>query len=250
MSRKKVFITGGTSGFGLELAKVYADYGAIVGVCGRDKSKFQEIDNIHFYCADVSCEESLKSVVDQFVIISGGLDIMVANAGIAYAHKNKFPDFEYSKKMLDINVNGFFYTFKIAAEIMLKQKSGQLVGVSSVAGYNGLPGVSFYAGSKSLVMKVCESFSLDLKEFGIYTSCIIPGFMDTPLTRVNPHPMPFLMKSEDAALKAYKAIGKRKELIYFPWQMVLLTKLLSMIPRKIYRMLFGIKIFNFSKDKK
>lgn len=251
MDKKVVFITGGSTGLGFELAKQYVSQGHIVGICGRSPEKFEAQKNkngIEFYHADVANKEIIQKVIHTFHQKYKRLDVVVANAGIAYKNKTKVPDFKYSRTMTEINVMGVLNTFEPAVEIMMSQKSGQLAAVSSVAGHNGLPGVSFYAAGKSFVMKLCESFSVDLEKFGIYTTCIIPGFVDTPLTQVNPHPMPFMISAESAAQKVYKGLEKKKHIIAFPWQWALITRFLSLLPRFVYRFIMTIKVFNFSKE--
>jgi short-subunit dehydrogenase len=251
MKNKCIFITGGSTGLGFAIAKLYSSLGHIVAVCGRDIKKFEaqnDKSNIKFYQADVSNKESIQNAINDFHAKQGQLDIVIANAGIAYKNKTKLPDFEYSRTMVDINVMGVFNTFEAAVKIMVKQGHGQLAATSSVAGNNGLPGVSFYAASKSFVMKLCESFSLDLEQYGIHTTCIIPGFVDTPLTQVNPHPMPFMMSASAAAKKVMLALDKKQPIVTFPWQWGVITRLLSILPRPVFRFIMGIKIFNFSKE--
>ena len=167
---KAVFITGGTTGMGMELAKLYSRKGWKVGVCGREKSKFDEhfesyID-ITFYCVDVSNRDELRAAIAHFSR-SIGLDLLIANAGVGYKFKTKIPDFEYSYKMVHINLLGVMYAFEAALDVMIPRGQGQLVAVASIAGYNGLPGVSAYSATKAAVQKYCESLHLDLKQFGM-----------------------------------------------------------------------------------
>ncbi len=249
---KTVFITGGTSGIGMELAKLYAIRGWKVGVCGRDRAKFDEYfvahrDNVSFYEVDVTNREELKSAILQFSK-SIGLDLLIANAGIAYKFKTKVPDFEYSYKMVHTNLLGVMYAFEAALNIMIPLSKGQLVAISSIAGYNGLPGVSAYSATKSAVSKYCESLHLDMKQFNIHVSSICPGFVDTPLSQVNPHPMPFLVKAPKAAKLIARAIDKRKMTYAFPFFFSSVVRFLSILPRTWYRFLMSLKIFNYSKE--
>jgi NAD(P)-dependent dehydrogenase (short-subunit alcohol dehydrogenase family) len=249
MTTKSIFITGGTTGLGLELAKIYHSFKWNVAVCGRDKAKFDAAGvEFDFYQADVSNSEEIANAINDFHIKTGRLDIVVANAGIAYSNKTKFPDMARSRKMLEINVMGVFNTFEPALKIMKDQGYGHVVGVSSVAGFNGLPGVSYYAASKGFVKNLMESFNLDLEEFGIHSTCIIPGFIDTPLTQVNPHPMPFMISAPEAARKVYDGLERHQAIITFPYFWFFITRLLSLLPRFIYRFIMGIKVFNFSKE--
>src|SRR5687768_8392248 len=103
---RAVFITGGTTGIGMELAKHYLSHGWKVGVCGRERKKFDESftahrDNITFYGVDVSERIELRAAIADFSK-SIGLDLLIANAGIGYKFKTKVPDFEYSYKMVHV----------------------------------------------------------------------------------------------------------------------------------------------------
>jgi short-subunit dehydrogenase len=249
---KSVFITGGTTGIGMELAKHYAGHGWKVGVCGRERAHFDEHfqayrENVTYYCVDVTNREELKAAIIDFSK-SIGLDLLIANAGIAYKFKTKVPDFQYSYKMVHVNLLGVMYAFEAALDVMIPRSKGQLVAVSSLAGYNGLPGVSAYSATKAAVLKYCESLHLDMKQFNIHVTAICPGFVDTPLTKSNHHPMPFLMDAAKAAKLIGQAIERKKMVYAFPFFFSLVVRFLSILPRTWYRSFMGIKALNYSKE--
>lgn len=248
-----VFITGGTTGMGMELAKYYHNQGWKVGVCGREKSKFDEhfetYPDVTFYCVDVSNREELRQAIQDFSKTIG-LDLLIANAGIGYRYKTQIPDFEFSYKMVHINLLGVMYAFEAALDIMVPRGKGQLAAVASIAGYNGLPGVSAYSATKAAVQKYCESLHLDLRRFGISVTTINPGFVDTPLTQTNTHPMPFLMTAPKAAKLIARAIEKKKMVFAFPFVFSSIVRFLGILPRTWYRALFSFKTFNYSKESK
>lgn len=249
---KAVFITGGTTGMGMELAKIYVAKGWKVGVCGRDELKFKESfdpqpENIQFYQLDVADRTALKAAITDFSKTIG-LDLLIANAGIGYKFKTKVPDFEWSYKMVHVNFLGVMYAFEAALDVMIPRGKGQLVAISSIAGYNGLPGVSAYSATKAAVQKYCESLHLDMKQFGIAVTTINPGFVETPLTSTNQHPMPFLMKAPKAARLMVKAIEKKKMVYAFPFFFATLVRILGMLPRTWYRAIMRIKAVNYSKE--
>ena len=249
---RSVFITGGTTGIGMELAKLYLSQGWKVGVCGRDRKKFEENftahrDNISFYGVDVSERTELKAAIADFSK-SIGLDLLIANAGIGYKFKTKLPDFEYSYKIVHINLLGVMYSFEAALEVMIPSGKGQLVAMSSIAGYNGLPGVSAYSATKAAVQKYAESLHLDLKPFNITVTTICPGFVVTPLTESNHHSMPFIMKAPKAAALIARAIEKKKMIYAFPFIFASIVRMISMLPRTWFRFIMTKKIFNYSKE--
>ncbi len=244
-----IFITGGTTGIGLELAKLYLDDGHRVGICGRSIQKLPpelktKYKNLFSYEVDVTNREELNRAIKEFS--QGTLDIIVANAGRSVGAKTKIPNLAIASQIMDINVKGVLNTFDVALELMMPLKKGHLVATASVAGFVGLPGASSYSASKAAVLKLCESYSIDFKDMGIDVTAIAPGFIDTPLTQQNSHSMPFLMSAQKGARMIKKAIGKKKVLYVFPWQMKCVITILDKMPRFMYRALMGLKLFNYS----
>jgi len=246
-----IFITGGTTGIGLSLAQLYLEEGHRVGICARNLEKFpSEIKNkyklLKCYQVDVVNREELRAAILDFA--QGNLDIIVANAGRSVGAKSKTPLFSVANDIIDINVKGVLNTFEVALEIMIPQKRGHLVATASVAGFMGLPGAGAYSASKAAVLRLCESYSIDLKPIGINVSAIAPGFIDTPLTQQNNHKMPFLMSSEKAAKLIKRALEKKKVLYVFPRRMKIIVAILEKMPRSWYRKLMGLKMLNYSSE--
>lgn len=234
-----VFITGGTSGLGLDLSHRFLNDGHTVGVCDLQSeadAQGKVKEGIRYYQADVLDKDRLAEVIRTFAKETGGLDIVVANAGISM-DKAKIPDFDRGRKVIEINVIGLLNTFEPAIHIMKEQGRGQLVGLGSVAGTVGLPGVAIYGASKSAVINLCESFEIDLASYGIHVTTIAPGFVETPLTAHLKHKMPFKLTQTEAVDLIYKAILKRKGLYILPFKMMLLSRLLYHLPRPFYKYL-------------
>lgn len=251
---KRVFITGGTTGIGKALAQEYLAKGDQVGICGKSSEKFWENfvahENLDFYQVDVVEREQIKQALNSFSSKRSGVDIVIANAGIGFSKKTQWPNFEIIKKIFDVNLNGVLNTVEIAIELM-REKGGQIVLLSSTAGMVGLPGTGAYSASKAAVMKLGEAFSLDLTSLGISFTTILPGFVDTPLTQQNHHPMPFILSSEKAAQRMIKAIEKKKVFYAFPKRNYFVAKFMSMIPRSFYYRLMTLPFLNYSiKEKK
>lgn len=245
-----IFVTGGTSGLGLALAKLYYKQGHRVGVCGRDLSKLsdedsRELERWKTYTVDVLNLDQLKAALQAFCA-SHPLDLVIASAGRSVGKKSPTPDFSVAKKVIEVNVFGVLNTYEAALELMRPQGRGHLCAISSVAGFMGLPGASSYSASKAAVSVFNEALSLDLKDSGIAVSTICPGFVDTPLTQQNNHKMPFLMSAEKAAKIMKKGLDRKKALIVYPWPMWLAVTFLSKIPRSWYRRLMGLKWLNYS----
>ncbi|MBP9682715.1 MAG: SDR family NAD(P)-dependent oxidoreductase [Bacteriovorax sp.] len=244
-----IFITGGTTGIGLALAKLYLEEGHRVGICARNLDKFPtEIRNkyklLSCYQVDVVNREEVRAAILDFA--NGDLDMVIANAGRSVGPKSKTPKFSVACEIMDINIKGVLNTFEVALELMMPKKKGHLVATASVAGFMGLPGSGPYSASKAAVLKLCESFSIDLKRSGIDVTAIAPGFVDTPLTQQNNHKMPFLMSSEKAAKLIKRALEKKKVLYVFPLRMAIAVCILEKMPRSWYRWIMSFKFLNYS----
>lgn len=245
----KIFITGGTTGIGLGLAKLYLESGYSVGICGRDLGKLKpefvaKYPKLKTYQVDVLHLEELKKAVDDF---SGGkLDIMIANAGVGEGKTQNIPDFNVTRKVFTLNTIGVINAFEAGMNNMLPNKCGHLVAMASIAGLVGLPWSGAYSASKAAVIKLCESYSIGFKKYGVDVTAIAPGFIDTPLTRRNRFKMPFLMSVEKAAMIIKNALDKKKAFLIFPWQMKILMTILEKMPRGLYRFLMGLNLVSYS----
>jgi NAD(P)-dependent dehydrogenase (short-subunit alcohol dehydrogenase family) len=231
----RVFITGGATGIGKSLGVLFANSGGKVGVCGfQHPSEFPDLPaGFIYYQADVRDEAKLKEAIDDFCLQCGGLDIVVANAGLNMP-KTLLPDTNLGKVLTEVNVLGLINTFAAALPHFQQQKYGHFVGISSLSGLNGLPGMSYYGASKAFVSTFCETLAVDLASEGIHATCIHPGFIATAFTAKNTHPMPFLLDPEMASKKIYEAIITRRTHLYFPLVPSLFMGILRRIPRRIY----------------
>jgi hypothetical protein len=107
---------------------------------------------------------------------------------------------------------------------------GTLCGIASVAGFRGLPGASAYSASKSAARTWLEALRVELAGSGVSVVTICPGYIDTPMTRVNKYRMPFIISAEDAAQRFAFAIAAKRRLAVIPWQMDLLFRVLRVVP--------------------
>lgn len=235
---KKIYITGGNSGIGAALTRHYLKQGHQVAVCSRQNRPLEGITQeesarLTSDQVNVLDKEALKESMNKFTTQHGPLDLVIASAGVSQNKGNKKLDFNEVREVMDINFYGTLNTFEVAIPF-LNQASSQLVSISSVAGRMGLPRVAGYSASKSALITLCESLSLDLASQNISCTCILPGFVDTPLTRKNRHAMPFLMTSDKAALKIARAIEKKVPRYTFPLPMAIIVGILTILPRSLY----------------
>ena len=232
----QVFITGGTSGIGLALARRYVDAGHRVAAYALAAAP--DAERLSYYPGDVRDAAALQAAVAEFSG-SARLDLMIACAGINHGHvPHDWPDFDRERQIVAVNVLGVLNAFDAGLTVMRRQRAGGLVAIASASGFFGVPGHAAYSASKAAVITLCEAYATDLRRHGIRVTCAAPGFVATPLTHGNPDPMPGLLSADEAARRIIAAVATGRELIVFPRQIALLAGLLRQMPRSMYRALF------------
>jgi NAD(P)-dependent dehydrogenase (short-subunit alcohol dehydrogenase family) len=244
VAKLHVFITGASSGLGTAFAQAYARRGARLGLVARRANLLHDLAQTLpgkpvCHVLDVTYFEVLRTTALQHIHEHGCPDIVIANAGVSAGTLTEFvEDLEVFNQILQTNLTAMVATFQPFIEAMKARGSGTLVGIASVAGVRGLPGAGAYSASKAGVMAYLESLRLELAPHGIRVLTIAPGYIDTPMTRHNPYPMPFLMSATDFAEKAVHAIAQQKKMSVIPWQMGWVARLLRWLPIACYDGLF------------
>ena len=232
----KVVITGASSGIGEALARHYAPGSEALALISRrevDPRAFSS--NAVCYAIDVTDEASLGRAAADFTTRFGPPDLVIANAGISSGTSGEDAgDLAKLRKVLEVNVTGLAATLSAFAPAMRKAGRGTLAGVASVAGFRGLPGNGAYCASKSAAITWMESLRAELHGSGVSVVCICPGYIDTPMTRVNRFRMPFLISADDAARRIARAIAAKRRLAVIPWPMALVSLGLRAIPGWLY----------------
>jgi NAD(P)-dependent dehydrogenase (short-subunit alcohol dehydrogenase family) len=236
----KVFITGASSGLGAALARHYGAMGAQLGLAGR------RLDGLHdtaagldaqLFQADVRDAAAMQTAAEAFLREVGTPDIVIAAAGISVGTlTGEAADAPVFRAVMDANVLGLVHTFQPFLAAM--QPGGVLCGISSVAGVRGLPGGSAYSASKAAATVYLEALRLEQKARGIAVVTVAPGYIDTPMTQVNPYAMPFKMTAQTAAAKVARCIRRRHAYSVIPWQMAGVAQLLKWLPIPVYDALF------------
>lgn len=168
-------------------------------------------------------------------------DVVIANAGISVGVDTAIrEDIDVIARTFATNNVGLAATFHPFIRPMTQRGSGRLVGIASVTGIRGLPGHGAYCASKAAVISYCESLRGELRGSGVKVVTILPGYIDTPLTRQNRYSMPFLMKPGDFADRAFRTIEAGRSYRVIPWQMGVVAKLLRLLPNALFdRVLAG-----------
>ena len=187
------------------------------------------------YALDVTDEGALARAAADFTGRFGAPDLVIANAGIGKGTSGEdLRDLGLLRRTLEVNVVGLAATFAAFAPAMRKAGSGTLAGICSVAGFRGLAGNGAYSGSKAAAITWMESLRAEMHGSGVSVVCICPGYIDTPLTRVNRFRMPFLISAQDGARRIARAIARKPRLAVVPWQMALVSVVLRALPGWIY----------------
>jgi short-subunit dehydrogenase len=231
-----VVITGASSGIGEALARHYAAPGSVLGLISRRPAGAQGMEGtVVPYQVDVTDNAALERAAADFISRFGAPDLVIANAGIGKGSSGEdLRDIELLRRTLDVNVVGLAATLAAFAPSMRQAGRGTLAGICSVAGFRGLAGNGAYSGSKAAAITWMESLRTELHGSGVSVVCICPGYIDTPLTRVNRFRMPFLLDVDEGARRIARAIARRPRLAVVPWQMALVSVVLRALPGWLY----------------
>ncbi|CAN5390866.1 SDR family oxidoreductase [soil metagenome] len=245
---KVVLLTGASSGIGESLAVGMAKKGAVVGLLARRKELLDDLavrceaagGTARAFSADVTDPEALAEAAAAFREEFGRIDIMIANAGIGGNDVlTRGYDPAAVKKLIDINLLGAVNSIHAVIGDMIEHGSGQLVAISSLAGYRGLPKSAAYSASKAGMTAFFESVRLDNAKHNIDVTIIHPGFIKTPLTSGRSNKMPFILELDDAIPYFIRAIENKRKFAAFPWQLAWVVKLAKIMPAWLYDKVAG-----------
>ncbi len=241
-SQKTVFITGASSGIGRALAVELGRKGAALGLLARRAETLREIagevekagGRALALPADVRDADAVRHAADELRASFGRVDVVVANAGIVpTTHVLELRPADLAEVM-SVNVVGAANSVTAVLPEMVEQGSGQLVAISSLAAYRGLPKSGAYCASKAALSAFFESLRIDLRGTGVDVTIIHPGFIKTPVTEGRAARMPYLMELDDAVRKIIRAIESRKKSCAFPWQLATIVRAAMLFPVPLY----------------
>lgn len=231
LNDKVVIVTGASSGIGKACAEVFGRAGAKVVLAARNMEKLREvstsldqegIENLVVQ-TDVSEETDCKNLIEQSVEKFGQIDVLINNAGMSMRATFEQVELDVIKKLMDINFYGMVYCTKFALPHIIKAK-GTIVGVSSIAGYRGLPGRTGYSSSKFAMQGFLESLRSEIFNKGVNVMWIAPGYTESNIrnTALNntgkaqsesPLEESNLMTSEEVAKHLLNGVKKRKRTV-------------------------------------
>lgn len=241
---KIVVITGASSGIGKALANEALLQGAFLGLCARNidllQQEFAHQSNVLCVKTDVSKEDDCNHFIETVLKKWGKIDVLINNAGISMRALFEEAELSVVKELMDVNFWGAVYCTKFALPAILQQK-GIIVGVSSIAGYRGLPGRTGYSASKFALQGFSEALRTELLYTGVHVMWVSPSFTasnirntarnadgnaqkETPLNESK------LMSAETCAQIILNAAAKRKRTVVMTFQGKLTVWLNKLFP--------------------
>lgn len=243
---RSILVTGASSGLGRALAEAYAGPGIRLALGGRDVERLEAAAEacrargatVAVASADVTKAGAMAAWVEA-ADDARELDLVIANAGISGGSGGGGEDARQARAIFAVNVDGVLNTVLPAIPRMRARRSGQIALVSSLAGFHGLPGAPAYSASKAAVRSWGEALRGLLVADGVRVSVICPGFIDTPLTRGNPYPMPMLMDVDTAVATIRRGLARDAARIAFPWPLYAGVRLVGALPASLGARLLG-----------
>jgi len=258
MKDKVVIITGGSSGIGKALAEVFGKRGSKIMITGRDQTALlgtvKELNDlnihIHSFAADVSVEEDNKKMAEEAIKHFGKIDILINNAGISMRALFDEVDLKVVKKVMDINFYGVLYATKYCLPEIKKNK-GSIIGISSIAGFRGLPGRTGYSASKFALNGFLEVLRTELLKTDVHVMTACPGFTASnirirSLTKdgssqiESPRDEKKMMTAEECAEHIYNATVRRKRTLVLTTQGKLVVWLNKWWPSLADKMVYNV----------
>lgn len=187
---KTVLVTGGSRGIGFAIAEAFANNGANIVISSRSEDSLNEAAqtlsntgaSVKPIPSDVSQQSSVKELIEKTVSEYDTIDVVINNAGITKDNLMLRMQEEDWDAVMDVNLKGTFLCTKFASRVMLKQRSGSIINISSVVGVTGNPGQTNYAASKSGILGLTKAAAQELASRNITVNAIAPGYIETEMT--------------------------------------------------------------------
>jgi short-subunit dehydrogenase len=257
MKDRVIIITGASSGIGEALAQRFAMLGAKVVIAARNFEKLNKLadelkknaSDVLAVKTDVSNESDCRNLINETVIKFGKIDILINNAGISMRALFEKTDLNVIRRLMDVNFWGTVYCTKFALPHLLESK-GSVVGVSSIAGYKGLPGRAGYSASKFAMQGFLEVLRIENMKKGLHVLIACPGFTasnirntalaaDGSMQGESPREEDKMMSADEVALHIIKAIQKKKERLTLTTQGKLTVVLNKFFPKFMDKMVYN-----------
>lgn len=238
MPPKIAWITGASSGIGRAVALRLAQEGWTIAASARSAEALEELATgkpgvICPFPLDVTDPKATAAVLARIEAAHGPVSLAVFGAGTYRRDSVEHFDAGAIADMVDLNIKGTANCLQAVMPAMIARRSGRIAVMASVSGFTGLPGAAGYGATKAALINMCQSLYPGLDRHGVRISVINPGFVDTPLTRRNDFPMPFLISADAAAGHIVRGLASDRFEIVFPWKMMVAMKLLRALPARL-----------------
>jgi short-subunit dehydrogenase len=242
---QSILITGASSGVGASLAVAYAREGVRLALIGRHVERLQAVAQscrargaeVDLAFIDVRDARSMRVFIEAFDD-AYPLDLLIANAGVSAGTLGGDESEDQARTIFDVNVTGVLNTIHPLMPRMKKRMRGQIALMSSLASYRAFPTAPAYCASKAAVRFYAEALRGLLAPYGVHVSAICPGYIDTPMTRVNGFYMPAMMSSDMAAKRIICGLHRQIDHISFPRRLAWPLWILSFLPSRITNFIF------------
>jgi len=238
-----VAITGATGGLGRELAKHYAGSGRFLSLSGRDDQRLHDIAEI---CRELGARVSVRKInitdaqaMDAWLTQAdeqAPVDLLIANAGIGGADvvvSEHGESAALARRIVEINTIGTMNTVAPLIPRMTRRKRGHIVIISSISATIGLPQSPVYCASKAALSVYSDAIRRLLRPHGVGVTCVLPGFIDTPMSRSLDLPRPWCWPPDKAARRIARDIENGRSHSVFPWQLRYLIGLEKVLPVRL-----------------
>ena len=192
---------------------------------------------------DVRDAAEVRAAANRLRSEFGSIEVLIANAGIGGTTNAAELEPSEVTKVFEVNVIGAVNSVAAVLPEMIREGCGQLVAISSLSAYRGLPKSAAYCASKAALSSFFETMRIDLSGKGVDVTIIHPGFIKTPLTAGRKAKLPFLMELDDAVKKIIQAIEKKKKSYAFPWQLASVVRAGMVMPNSMYDWIAGRNSF-------
>ena len=200
LKKKVVWVIGASSGIGAALANELVDRGAIVAISARRAEQLANVSGGRMLVlpADITDVDSLEMAAAEIREKLGPIDIAVISAGYWKQMSGKNWQRQIFNDHVQVNLIGMSNAIAVVLPQMLEQSSGLIAGISSVAGFRGLPGSEAYGATKAAQINLLEALRVSVAPSNVKVTTICPGFVRTELTANNAFPMPFIIDADEA----------------------------------------------------
>ena len=248
-SGRRVWVVGASSGIGAALAQALQRAGARVAVSARRAQALQEVighpprapvdapdpvQDALILPLDINDVQAIEQAFNQLTAAWGGVDVVLWVAGIYQPMRAQNFELESAQRMLETNLISVYKGLSVLLPALLRQRSGHLVLVSSVAGFRGLPHALVYGPTKAALINLAESLYLDLHPHGIGVTVVNPGYVETPATAINDYPMPALISADEAARRTLQGLATGAFEVHYPKRFTGMLKLAGLLPDRLY----------------